>query len=229
MSLRRERRRSPYATARGFTLLELLVVVVIIGIVIAGTILALGATGRDRGLEQERDRMSALMDYVRERGAMMTTEYGILCGEHGYRFVYYDNRSMQWLPETLDDTLRARHLPDGLDLQLVIEGRPIVLDDAALQVAAGAGAIANLGSGASATSATSAAGVSANGAVDTSQSVDSDAPNAHGNAPQILLLSNGDTNSFALTIERAAVNRSVTLKSAGDGTISAGDIVETPQ
>lgn len=257
MSCARVRRQLPRTctrvalhAARGFTLLELLVVIVIIGIVIAGAILSLGSTGRDRGLEQERDRLSALIDYVRDRGAMMTTEYGILCGQHGYRFVYYDNLSMQWLPETLDDTLRERRLPSGLDLQLIIEGRPIVLDDAALQISQAPGALAALGastagaagtpagaanglSGDSSANATAAAapapaGVSA-GIAGTDTNVPADAPTVQTNTPQILLLSNGDTNSFQLTIERPSSKRSVTFKSAADGTISASDIVEAPQ
>lgn len=232
----RTRVRVMLRAARGFTLLELLVVLVIIGIVIAGAILSLGSTGRDRGLEQERDRLSALIDYVRDRGSMMTTEYGILCGEHGYRFVYYDNLSMQWLPETLDDTLRERRLPGGLDLQLVIEGRPIVLDDAALQVAQAPGAVTGLGSSAATGSAASAptagapaafgSGIAGTGS---DPNVPADAPAVQTNTPQILLLSNGDTNSFQLTIERPSTKRTVTFKSADDGSISAGDIVEPPK
>jgi type II secretion system protein H len=215
MSLRR---------ARGFTLLELLVVIVIIGIVISGTLLALGATGQDRGLQEERDRLTALVDYVRDRGALMTTEYGILCGQHGYRFVYYDDRTMQWAPETLDDTLRERKLPDGLSLQLIVEGRTVLLDDAALQIPPSAGSLAALG-GNTAGSASAAGGASVSGASDSQLG----APGAQSNAPQIMLLSNGDTNAFELTILRDSANRRVTLKSASDGTISAGDIVDAPQ
>jgi len=216
------------------------VVVVIIGLVAAGAILSLGATGRDRQLEQERDRLTALISYVRDRGAMMTTEYGIRCGQHGYRFVYYDNRTLSWQPEMLDDTLRERKLPTGLDLQLVIEGRPIVLDDHALDYnAAAASAAAQLGgpvggsasgANASGTGGTAAAGDSSGGAGSSAGlgAPPLDTPAVDDNTPQILLLSNGDTNSFTLTIERPSAHHSVTLKSAADGTISAGDIQQAP-
>jgi type II secretion system protein H len=122
------------ATQSGFTLLEIMIVVVIIGILVTGALLSLGAIGKDSGLQQERDRLSALIAYGRERGSMLTLEYGIRCGQHGYRFVYYDNRLMRWTPETVDDTLRPRRLPSGLQLDLTIEGHPIVLDDKALKI-----------------------------------------------------------------------------------------------
>ncbi|MGH8143747.1 MAG: type II secretion system minor pseudopilin GspH [Steroidobacteraceae bacterium] len=227
---------------RGFTLLELMVVVVIIGIVIAGAILSLGSSGRDGGLEQESDRLTALISYVRERGSMMTLEYGIRCGQHGYRFVYYDNLTMQWLPETLDDTLRMRNLPAGLDLQLVIEGHQIVLDDKALKFDAnaaqaatamaypgqaptqsqrqtlGLGQVQNQDPGQGPGQSSTLGAPSGLGA-----------PPATDNAPQIMLLSDGDTNSFALTIERPSTHRSVTIRSAADGSVQAGKIVQEQQ
>jgi hypothetical protein len=41
-----------------------------------------------------------------------------------------------------------------------------------------------------------------------------------------MLFSNGDTNSFALTLSREGSNRSVTLQSSEDGSVQVGDIVE---
>jgi general secretion pathway protein H len=196
---------------RGFTLIEILVVVAIIAVIIVGAILSLGVTGKDSQLERERDRLSALMAYVHERGGMLTLEYGIRCGQHGYRFVYFDNVTNQWLPETVDDTLRPRRMPAGLTLTLDIEGRPIVLNDKALtlskrEITPAGGTISALGDMPSSFS---------------NQLAD--------NSPQIMLFSNGDTNSFALTIARDGVRRSATLQSNADGTLKVGDIVEPKQ
>src|ERR1041384_1743499 len=55
---------------RGFTLIEILVVMLIIGIMVAGTVLSVGLAHGDRELEKERDRLLALTDFVREQGAM---------------------------------------------------------------------------------------------------------------------------------------------------------------
>ncbi len=104
-----------------------MVVVVIIGVVVTATLLSLGGSGRDSQLEQERDRLAALIEYVRERAAMQTVEYGLRCETGDYRFAMYDSRTGKWIEDPLDETLRARTLPAGLALALNIEDRAVVL------------------------------------------------------------------------------------------------------
>jgi general secretion pathway protein H len=113
--------------AQGFTLIELMVVLVIIGLMLGAMLLSLGDRGQDSQLEKERDRLAALINYVQERAALQTIEYGLRCEQGGYRFVMYDSRKAQWLEDPLDELLRARALPGGLDLALSVEDRPIVL------------------------------------------------------------------------------------------------------
>ena len=98
--------------ARGFTLVEMLVVVVIIGMMAVGALLALGVVGRDRTLETETRRIEALLDHAREMAELQTRDYGLRVTRGGYDFVVFEPRSGQWTL-VIDDALRPRRLPAG--------------------------------------------------------------------------------------------------------------------
>ena len=113
----------------GFTLLELLVVVVIIGIVSSFAVLSTGLTGRDKPLGKEAQRLLALMQMAGEEAVLKSEELGLIVSNDGYHFLSYQENAWQPLE---DDLFRERGLPDDLTLDLVLEGRPIVLDDPSL-------------------------------------------------------------------------------------------------
>jgi general secretion pathway protein H len=114
--------------AAGFTLIELMVVVVIIGLISAMVVVSVSLTGRDRELEKEGARATALLIYAREQAELQTREFGVFCGEHGYEFLTFDAFKNVWRPvDEDDDSLRARKLPGGLYLRLRVEAREVVL------------------------------------------------------------------------------------------------------
>jgi type II secretion system protein H len=115
------------ARAGGFTLIEILVVIVIIGIVTVGVVLSMSFTGPDRELHTEGDRLADLMNYAQEQGELQTRELGLYCTDHSYKFLAFDARRNLWVPIEDDDALRARTLPDSIKLQLDVEGREVVL------------------------------------------------------------------------------------------------------
>jgi general secretion pathway protein H len=114
---------------RGFTLVEILVAVLIIGIMILGITLSGGLAFGDRDLELERDRILALTEHLRDQAALQNREYGMRCYEGGYQFLVFDPRTGLWNGEG-DDLLRERKLPKGLSMRLWVEGNPIVLPEA---------------------------------------------------------------------------------------------------
>jgi general secretion pathway protein H len=116
--------------ASGFTLVEILVVVVIIAVMATGALLSLSTVGEDRGLQNESDRLFALMTYAREQGELQTREYGIHAFEGGYDFVAYDATGAKWIRVPNDDVLRTRVLPQDMTIAVKVEGRRVVLPKA---------------------------------------------------------------------------------------------------
>jgi general secretion pathway protein H len=120
--------RARHAHARGFTLIEIMMVVVIIGIVTAAVIINFTGKSRDTELEKEATRLDALFGYVREQAELQTRDYGFRVNDQAYSFVVFDVIANQWRQAEEDDALREREFPEGLEPSVVVEGRSIVLD-----------------------------------------------------------------------------------------------------
>ncbi len=124
------------ARTQGFSLLELLVVTVIIGILVTMFTLSVGLTGGDRELEREADRLRALITAASEDALLQGRDIGLSFVEHGYEFSGQDpNANDQWRPLMLDDVLRPRELDPSIELVLEIEGREVELREPAEQLA----------------------------------------------------------------------------------------------
>ncbi len=120
--------RTAARAARGFTLLELMIVVFVIGLVTAGVVISFSGGRRDEQLERESERLDALFDYVREQAELQTRDYGFRINSRGYSFVVYDVLANQWRPAEEDDALRERPFPEGIETEVVVEGRTVVLE-----------------------------------------------------------------------------------------------------
>lgn len=116
----------PASPARGgFTLLELLIVLVVIGIISSFAVLSTGLADRDKPLGKETQRLLALLRMASEEAVQHGDELGMRIDGSGYRFLRYDRDA--WKPLD-DDLFRDRELPPELSVKLELEGRPIVLD-----------------------------------------------------------------------------------------------------
>ena len=118
----------PLVRPAGFTLIEIMVVVFIIGLITAAAVITFGGEQRDTELDREAERLDALFDYVREQAELQTRDYGFRVNNVGYSFVVFDVLQNQWRTADEDDALRQREFPEGLEPQVVVDGRRIVLD-----------------------------------------------------------------------------------------------------
>lgn len=111
----------------GFTLLEILVVLVIIGIVTSMAVLNIGDRRGDV-LKEESRRLSALIDLARNEAILESREYGLGLWRGHYQFYELDEDTEKWAPLTSDKQLRPRDLPETIEPVLEIENQEIVLN-----------------------------------------------------------------------------------------------------
>jgi general secretion pathway protein H len=116
------------APSSGFTLIEIMVVVFIVGLLASAAVIVFGGERRDTQLDREAERLNALFDYAREQAELQTRDYGFRTHRSSYQFVVFDPLRNEWRLAMEDDALRERNLPEGLLPALIVEGRPIVLE-----------------------------------------------------------------------------------------------------
>lgn len=108
--------------ARGFTLLEILVVVAIVGIVIAVATLSLGNRAIDTQLDDEAERLHQLFAIAAEDAEMQSLELGWRYTADGYEFLVLNGGTWEAFGA---GPLRTRALPGPLYIDLNVEGRAI--------------------------------------------------------------------------------------------------------
>lgn len=113
----------------GFTLIEILVVVVIIATVLSIAVLSFGVLGNDRELRTAAQRFAALIEVTQDEATMQGREFGLEIMTTGYRFVEYDAFTGLWSDIPGDDVLRLRRLPDDVEFELFLEDKRVILDD----------------------------------------------------------------------------------------------------
>ena len=113
--------------SKGFTLVEILVVVVIMAIVISIAILAVGTTGRDSQLDEESRRIESLVGLLHERALLEGRDFGLRIEPAAYEFVVYDVRRDRWMTLDQEHEFRHRDLPKGVSFQLELDSHVVVI------------------------------------------------------------------------------------------------------
>lgn len=105
----------------GFTLIELMVVLVVVGLLISLVGLSVGGGGERRELEEVTRSLYLRMQAASEQAVMTNREIGIRFREQGYGFVQLNRDQGQWAPLPRGG-LSGGSLPEWVALDLMTDG-----------------------------------------------------------------------------------------------------------
>lgn len=118
---------SMFRQERGFTLIEILVVVIIIAIISGVALMSMSLIGDDRELDTERKRLATLIELAQDEAVMQGREFGLELMTSTYRFVEFDPFEFRWSEIQDDELFRLRQLPEGMEFELYVEDKRIIL------------------------------------------------------------------------------------------------------
>ena len=121
--------------ARGFTLIEILVVVAIIAIAVG--IAAVAYDGDDRGVAaREAKRFAGALEHASARAQMRAETLGVSADGAGWRFWRRAPDSNRWTPIASDDVLAPHATPTGIAVTPLSFAGQSVAEDAILPMRA---------------------------------------------------------------------------------------------
>jgi len=107
----------------GFTLLELMVVLVLIGIIFSFAVLSLSGDSISELMEQETRRLATLLELAGDEAVLRGEELAVNFTDNGYEFLVLQDGG-GWQSSGDDGLLKAYSLPADIELRLEVEGEP---------------------------------------------------------------------------------------------------------
>lgn len=117
--------------SRGFSLIEILVVIVIIGVLALAVTLGVASASTERQLTRESERVQALIEHACVQSELTGREIGVRVDEAGYAF--FQLGFSGWTDDTLGNELRPRNWVQGMAVRLRRDGREVRLAQGAAE------------------------------------------------------------------------------------------------
>ena len=111
-------------TEKGFTLIEVVIVVFIIGIVITFATLSVSQNS-DRYIEDEAKRLQQLIRLATEEAVYRGNEMSIFITSKGYNFAKLNGPKWETISD--DKLFREREFPDAITIKLIVDEQEVDL------------------------------------------------------------------------------------------------------
>lgn len=111
----------------GFTLIEILVVVVIVSLLTVLGVQMISSGSIERHLQQHGKRLQSSLEFACDQATLQNIPYGVAFSQTGYQFFIYVNQNWQVL--NFDNTNLSHEFTDGSQISLSIDDQPLVLKE----------------------------------------------------------------------------------------------------
>ncbi|MFL1484963.1 type II secretion system minor pseudopilin GspH [Marinobacter sp. LN3S78] len=105
----------------GFTMIEILVVLVLVGLLASLAIVNLGGGREQREMTSKIRELYVLMQTASEQAILNSEELGLVIDEEGYRFVVFDELEREWASESAR-LFQGRGFPEWMSVTLFTNG-----------------------------------------------------------------------------------------------------------
>ena len=123
---------TPIHLLKGFTLIEIMVVLIIIGVVLSFVTLSVGNGRQTQQLQQEAQRLASLLTLASQEAILQAKEFGVAFTPEGYRFYEWQGQT-KWYALNNDDLFYPRTLPPAISLAFYFANEPLQLEEKANQ------------------------------------------------------------------------------------------------
>jgi general secretion pathway protein H len=107
----------------GFTLIEVLMVVLLVGIIAGVVVFYVDPNSPERAVQTETDRLLTTISLATDEAVAENHELGLRIQDNGYAFLAFNEARQLWEPYGVDVSFQAHPMPDGLYVHMVTETR----------------------------------------------------------------------------------------------------------
>ncbi len=113
----------------GFTLIEILVVVLVVSILMGVVVASFTGADREQALRGYAERLALRIEMARDKSLQANREWGFYVDENGVRFAEFDEINAEWIPRG-ERPFSAESFDSELEIEVDVEDFDFLLGEA---------------------------------------------------------------------------------------------------